>query len=152
MAEKAAAKPNKLEEIAAGCTLSWYDNGIIGIHITSNDRTVVDAWAKRSMEIRQAWAPETPIYLLLDVHDTTHTLNPYARTKTLEIMRTRPDVTSFVGAVLPQSPIALLLVTFSKTLNALNPRGQMMFCYSFEEAWQWLVGCIERDKRELTSR
>lgn len=151
MAEKAAIKPQKIEELAPGCTLSWYDNSIIGIHITTNDRAVVDAWAKRSMEIRQARAQNQPIYLLLDVHDAVQTLNPYARTKTLEIMRTRPDVSSFIGAILPHSPIALLLVTFSKTLNAFNPRGQMMFCYTFEEAWQWLVGCIERDKRDQTT-
>jgi hypothetical protein len=134
----------QVEELS-GCRIGWLANKKIMVVITTNSkRATIDAWATRSTEIRSTWPADQAVYVLLDLTSDESMLTPYLRTRSQQVLDSRPEITTYLAMYVNRSLMANMLAPMLRRSDTAKTQMRMVFDY--HSAIDWFKGMMEASK------
>ena len=105
---------------------------------------VIDHWFEDFLAHLQNASPDKPFLMLCDVSHANLVLNPYVRTRTVEMTQQRPEIPGRIAAVVGKSISGHLLKGFFRLLNSSRNQRQREVFFTVEEAVRWLEEALPR--------
>lgn len=136
---------NNTESYDYGITRSEIADGQIIVIRTKGDmsRNAINTWASLLILTMQDWKSNHPLGLLHDFRHPAQGLSPYARERTLDVLRHRPKTLTVYSAVLlPNTFMKRIIDMFLRT-PAFHHSGHVIKIFHNEDhATTWLQSKI----------
>jgi hypothetical protein len=137
----------EVENYSYGITRSFLDGGHIVAIQTEGDmsRNAINTWASLLVLTMQEWKSERPLAVLHDLTHPNQGLTPFARERTMDVLRARPkDMEIYNAILLPPTFIYRIIEMFLRT-PIFQQDGLYIEVFSRkEEALEWLQEHPER--------
>ncbi|MBX3081055.1 MAG: hypothetical protein KF716_05430 [Anaerolineae bacterium] len=140
------AESHRREELTPDCTFEWVAEGRIRLTtLRSTDRVTIDAWYDYCVQFREQWKPtEPPLFLLVNITTAIEELTPYARQRSVDIARFRPEIPTYCAVLLPESLIGQIIKLYIWSITTFSPNLKVQVFFDFEASLQWLMSHVEK--------
>ena len=129
------------ENYSHGITRSFIDDGRIVLVETEGDmsRNAINTWASLLVLTMQEWPTERPLAILHDLTHPAQGLTPFARERTADVVKARPDGLVVYNAVLLPPTFIKQIIGMFLRIPLLQKDGQYMKVFSDKDkAIAWL--------------
>ena len=125
-------------EISPNYRYVWiYDHRILFSQLTDVDRQSVDAFINHSIQMRQEWAYEEPMRVLVDQR-TAGMMTPYFRQSIPGLVETRPDLQTYTAFLLDEG-MGSRMLEVNVRLMPKKPNIQTHVFENYDDAISWLL-------------
>lgn len=124
-----------------GITRAFLDDGRIVVIKTAGDmsRNGVNTWVSLLILTMQEWKSENPLAILHDLRHPNQGLTPFARERTADAVKARPEnLTVYSAVLLPQTFMKRIIEMFIRTPIFQRDGHHVQVFSDKEQALEWL--------------